>query len=859
MVDGTDDRAQHGATQEEASADGHADATTRPAAARKPVSFDFKLRLTSPDDGPPSAPQEVGIELEPLDLAAITGVQPDTPRAYQTDGDLQSLIVELANQIADPNTASTPVVRVTASATIEKSRSSSRAAEAAPAGHRGESPSEPVTVPAARAASPVMPSLAGLVPKLAPLTSSSPSSPPAPTPSLGTAGPIAPSLPRLAPVPPVEEPAPDVDVPALADAELERDTATDPARVPGPEEAVEAVEAAEAVEPSDEAAAVEELAVAAPVADAPADDTPAAEAPVVEVPVVEAPVVAAPVVAAPVAAAPVVAPVPPAAAAPAVPAMPAAVVSETPVVAAPAPAAPTLVSNAAAMAAAAAPAPASVPPLNLAKIERRPNAERPTKPVDFHALLGQAGLQPPAKRRKKRHPFRFLFKLIVLLGIVGAGLYFGKIYVLDKRWDPELKPYADDVSTERQLEWKKALKIEALPADDYAAKLVAVGLPTADGRTMVEEWRAMGLAEGDIDLDTVGAAAMSSVPVFYDPAEGVLYELDGVDDELREWALDQALTAALLDQHFHWSDDLAEAAPGVRTGVRAIVSGDALATTTAVVRPRDDDQAALAEQIADLAADAADDALGAPAYATHLLQPQGPLPPTFSDDMADRDDLYTTPIESDAAVFDPMRGLDASSDPAAVPAETRGMMYWYYALAGRLSPAEAWDAALTWQSDEVQVDGASANGTCVTATVTTVDEAGRALLLDAMTRWAAAAPPQAGTTIEPVGTDQIRVFACDPGPEADAVTNPTVPAFGESVGEYAVLEATEASTAALRSCVINAVRGFDVVGVQQRGDVTAYDGLVASIDVACHGTPAAPAAPVAPAADTPASVPAVSP
>ena len=139
-------------------ADGHADATTRPAAARKPVSFDFKLRLTSPDDGPPSAPQEVGIELEPLDLAAITGVQPDTPRAYQTDGDLQSLIVELANQIADPNTASTPVVRVTASATIEKSRSSSRAAEAAPAGHRGESPSEPVTVPAARAASPVMPS-----------------------------------------------------------------------------------------------------------------------------------------------------------------------------------------------------------------------------------------------------------------------------------------------------------------------------------------------------------------------------------------------------------------------------------------------------------------------------------------------------------------------------------------------------------------------------------------------------------------------------------------------------------------------------------------------------------------------------
>ena len=160
-----------------------------------------------------------------------------------------------------------------------------------------------------------------------------------------------------------------------------------------------------------------------------------------------------------------------------------------------------MLTNAEAMASSAAQAPAARPPapslapLQLARIERKPGAERPTKPVDFHALLGQAGMQPQTgKRRKKRHPFRTLLKLVVVLGIIGGGLFFGKKYVLDMRWSSELKPYADAVSTSRELKWTKAVDVTTLPAAEYAEHLTTLALgPAANESDLGAEWRAMGL------------------------------------------------------------------------------------------------------------------------------------------------------------------------------------------------------------------------------------------------------------------------------------------------------------------------------------------------------------------------------
>jgi hypothetical protein len=851
VVDGTDNQPTSGAQQtgddrELASAAGR----------EKPVSFDFKLRLGSREE---TSAQLSGratgelVQLQPIDWDALVAPPADEPRSYQTDGDLQSIIVQLANQIAGPETRSNPVVHVTASATIETAR---------PAAPTRVEPSSPVAempvvemsvveapvVDSARPAAPVLQP----VPKLAPL------------PIVGRpvvdgasdatiANPAGPTVDAVAPEDVLD--AGDSQDP-LTDGEAGVDAGG------GDFEQAEGTETAEPVEgdtsdslaiehPTDDAALVAAAAAAvaahatknadaapvAPRAPAVAATDPGPPPASVRVPAPPAPTTplppAAPV---PVVGAPVEMPAPvtlPVAAPETIPA-PAAVVQ--PVV--------QMVSAEAAMASTAAPAPAApaapVAPLSLARIERKPNAERPTKPVDFHALLGQAGLQQPAvRRRKKRHPFRMLFKLVVLLGIVGAGLYFGKIYVLDKRWDAELKPFAEAVSTERELEWKHAVKMETLPADEYGAKLATgwLGITEIELDTTAAEWRAMGLAEGRIEAGLIGSAAMSSRPVYYDPVDEKIYELDGLPDELRELALDRALTMALLDQHYDWSSGLAELDPAERTAVRALFDGDALSTSMAIVDPGDADSAELVDQMSEIVAEHAEDAVGAPRYAVDLVGAAGGTPKLFdaADGVTGRDELLRSEPRSDAAVLDAVRGLDdRPADLGGELTETRGLLYWYYVLAGRLTPTESWDAALAWDGDKVVVSE-TANGVCVEATIATIDEQGRLRLLDALQRWAAASPVEAGTTVTEIGTEQLSVFSCDPGPEADTVLNDQIETFGESVVELTIAGDLEARTDAERACVVNAVRAFDVPAIIATGDPAQIDPALEGIGDACVG------------------------
>ena len=79
------------------------------------------------------------MQLQPIDWDSLVAPPADEPRAYQPAGDLQSIIVELANQIAGPETDSNPVVHVTASATIETTRPTPPAAPGAAAA-RSSSP-----------------------------------------------------------------------------------------------------------------------------------------------------------------------------------------------------------------------------------------------------------------------------------------------------------------------------------------------------------------------------------------------------------------------------------------------------------------------------------------------------------------------------------------------------------------------------------------------------------------------------------------------------------------------------------------------------------------------------------------------
>ncbi len=606
MVDGADNQPSSGSPAE-------VDRSSAPPVLRdKPAGFDFKLRLGSREEtNAQLSGRATGelVQLHAIDWDSLTAPPEEAPRSYQTDGDLQSIIVELANQIAGPETGSNPVVNGAGmgkpevnSPVVNTTRPASADTPSPRAGSpRPSSPSSladrgqpQVAGHGERATTP-----SGALQPVAPAASAFPVL------SLGAVAPLADRVDRTeraAQSSSHDEPSTNAE--AIGDAQ----TAPNPsaavdAPVDAPVDAAVEAPVHETVGSTDDAALA--AATAAAVAAA------ATRAAVVEAPV--APVVPVAPAPAPATVEPTPAPVE---APPAVPAVLAAPVQFVP--------AESLLAATAAPAAVVPAAPAQ--PLSLARIERRPDANRPTTAVDFHALLGQAGLQAPAvRRRKKRHPFRIMFKLIVLLGIVGAGLYFGKIYVLDKRWDTELKPFAEAVSAERQLEWKRAVKVEQLPAGEYAVKLATGWLGTTEAEldSTAAEWRAMGLAEGRIEPSLIGSGAMSSRPVFYDPTDGMIYELEDTPDDLRELAMDRALTMALLDQHFGWSTELAGLAPAEQIAVRALFDGDALSTAMAIIDPSESDSADLVEQVNRIVVDHAEDAVGAPRYAVDLVGAAG--------------------------------------------------------------------------------------------------------------------------------------------------------------------------------------------------------------------------------------------
>ena len=190
-------------------------------------------------------------------------------------------------------------------------------------------------------------------------------------------------------------------------------------------------------------------------------------------------------------------------------------------------------------------------------------------------------------------------------------------------------------------------------------------------------------------------------------------------------------------------------------------------------------------------------------------------------------------MRTDAGLFDTARDLDVRpTDLGGDITETRGLLYWYYVLAGRSTSAEAWDAALGWAGDRVEVTTTDV-GVCVDATLATTGEEARARLFDALQRWAAAGPSEAGATVGDAGNGQISVHSCDTGAERDTLLNDQIEPFGESVVELTVLQDFGPADATQRACLLNAIRGFDVPAVIATGDQAQITQLLDGLRGAC--------------------------
>ncbi len=417
----------------------------------------------------------------------------------------------------------------------------------------------------------------------------------------------------------------------------------------------------------------------------------------------------------------------------------------------------------------------------------------------------------PGRRSKRKsskgHMFRSFLSLILLFALLGGGAYAAKKYLLKKdlpKWSAEVEPLATEVATARGLQFKTGVEVTTLPAGGYASRLAASVLRTQPGRA--ETWRALGLLNGDLDLDAIGRQALNDSPAFYDPTTKMIYASDDLKpyEHLYRFAMHRALTTALLDQQFGWSDRVAAATPAAGLALRATIDGDALAVANSLAENDAPDQLA-PEQLAFVQGH---DIVVAPSqFAAALAGRAGVAMRSTVSAITDPNALaaleQATPVSD--AVFDGARAQTS----AASPPGTQGMMFWYYVLAGRIDDTQAWSAAAHWTGDSMVV---STNSTiqCVDAKVAADDAGGAALLVAAFESWAASAPPDSTTTVVPIEGNQVAIRACDPGVVEAAQAPVKVPVvFGGAGAERALVQA--ANSAATRtkvdgSCLIKAAR-----------------------------------------------------
>jgi hypothetical protein len=368
---------------------------------------------------------------------------------------------------------------------------------------------------------------------------------------------------------------------------------------------------------------------------------------------------------------------------------------------------------------------------------------------------------PP--RKKKRGVARRLFTFVVLLGLIGGGLFAAKYYLLDPQWKGEMKAVAEDVESARGIEFDRAVTVKNLPANEYAVELATRSLGLAEGTldATAGEWRALGLLSGELDLRAIGLTALPDSPAFYDPASETIYVADGVPEELARFGLHRALTLALLDQEYGWGDRVDDASGAVARGTRALYDADALAT--AVAMTSDAERSEIIMQIFGIYA-TFEIPLSPSPFATATAGRLGLALQPFVESVpqAEREALLDDATITDGQALDLRRLVSGAQEAPA--ATSRGMLFWYHVLAGRLDNDAAWQTALAWRGDVVSTV-AGINGVCVVANIS-VDPAALDATTRAFQQWAAAGPAGATTTITSatVGTDaQVTVNSCDPG------------------------------------------------------------------------------------------------
>lgn len=439
----------------------------------------------------------------------------------------------------------------------------------------------------------------------------------------------------------------------------------------------------------------------------------------------------------------------------------------------------------------------------------RPAANPTSSTLAVMVAEGRSQYVTP-KKKQKRHLFRSFVTLVVLFGLLAGGAYAAKTYLLRQtEWSVEMKPLAEDVATARGLEFKEAVEVTSLPAADYAKRLAGSVAGVSAGRAPT--WRALGLLNGEFDLEAIGRQAMNDSPAFYDPtSKTIVYSTDlKTYEHLYRFAMHRALTMALLDQQYDWSTRISATSPAAALGLRAVIDGDALQVANSLAAADGPDQLA-PEMLSFVQGHGA--TVSPSQYAAAIVGRAGvALRYLVSSTVADPAALAAleqrTPV--DDSQFDAARTQAAPAAPA-----TQGMIFWYYVLASRIDDSIAWSAATRWTGDSLATSTGEA-AQCVDAKIRAADPDGAAVLLATFQAWAAGAPAESQTTVVPIDGNQVAIRACDPNATITAAIPARVPlGFGGAAVDRALVQAAitaGAGTTIDPACLITAARARGAV------------------------------------------------
>ncbi len=478
---------------------------------------------------------------------------------------------------------------------------------------------------------------------------------------------------------------------------------------------------------------------------------------------------------------------------------------------------------------------------------------------------GPAHPTTSSSKKKKRHPFRTLLSLIVVLGLIGGAAFTGWYFLIRHKvtWSSDVKPLADITEKTLHRTFTKNVPIVTLSQPEYEVKLGIEALtqlyPDADGghRALT----AAGLSPTAPTASEVGHSLALVEPSFYRGADQTIYRIAGTT-ALDSNVMLRSLSLALIDASVHYSATWPSLTDSQRVGYLNLIEGLATNVVQAYEAVNPDSHASAVRERTARAQAAGVPVYSMPVYLAGLVGAYDEGGYTYPI-VANPDPLKTlvAPL-SDAPVFDLTRlgtsavgsvaapaagqaqpaapgavdpaattlpapvtvaaavttlapaapGAPAPAGPAQVSAaRVMGMQFWYEVLMPALGTDAARTAALLWNGDSTIVS--TVNGQdCLTSNVLTATDADQASFVAALNTAAAARSAASNVRVESRPGDLVNVSMCSapdagPAPTTDILgLTLTIQAGSERLVGTELTQLGLPATQAAWACALQAYR-----------------------------------------------------